>query len=149
MGTSVSTLLVACKMQKKKKSTYMCVCVCDLWAYLFALKGLKASRITPRIRAYWSYRIRTASFLLVPTPEPGFVQDSGPQARAVSFFRAWGLRDRGMTVFYQKKHLTHLKSLELHLPQDARCTAMQLTSVSLVQNGSKRPSKRAGVAVRG
>jgi hypothetical protein len=55
-----------------------------------------------------------------------------------------------MTVFYQKKHLTHLlKSLELHLPQDARCTAMQLTSVSLVQNGSKRPSKRAGVAVRG
>ena len=99
MGTSVSTLLVACKMQKKKKSTYMCVCVCDLWAYLFALKGLKASRITPRIRAYWSYRIRTASFLLVPTPVPGFVQDSGPQARAVSFFRAWGLRDRGMTVF--------------------------------------------------
>ena len=54
-----------------------------------------------------------------------------------------------MTVFYQKKHLTHLKSLELHLPQDVRCTAMQLTSVSLVQNGSKRPSKRAGVAVRG
>ena len=54
-----------------------------------------------------------------------------------------------MTVFYQKKHLTHLKSLELQLAQDARCTAMQLTSVSLVQNGSKRPSKRAGVAVRG